>query len=332
MPGANGKANGNKAGLCCVVALLGFAFLVASLVNAVIAAQDHRSDLVAEYNKAVVFWRDGGGFEEWEESATSAVSMLSIQGLAQNKSASSLQVVRATDGLSARLLVVPRAADEYVDDLESYSKGLALVSETTQAHRSSAPTGNQFVVELNNSSSFTVAAFDCTQRRNIVERCTTTNGQENCRDEEVVSAERRWLKGLRLLAPVTEEADPCPFEWRSVSRRWNTPMNSATAGDTSAEEAAAALCLNSRPSSDISLTVTVRSRMDPYVVAGRLTSCSHDFGPTAAELWDRATLYAWVGLVCIAPSVLLCVVLGTQWFVGRLCQLREAGQPSGRVL
>ena len=50
------------------------------------------------------------------------------------------------------------------------------------------------------------------------------------------------------------------------------------------------------------LTVTVRSSRDPRVVAGALTSCSYDFGPSAREHASSAAFLLLLSFACVAAA------------------------------
>ena len=72
---------------------------------------------------------------------------------------------------------------------------------------------------------------------------------------------------------------------------------------------------------DLELEVTVRSTGDPHVVALEHAGCDLDFGPTAAELRQRARAMAIVGAVLMSPAV-----LAGGWFVCSWWCRRERGR------
>jgi hypothetical protein len=123
-----------------------------------------------------------------------------------------------------------------------------------------------------------------------------------------------WLSEVQLTideAGEFEVADSCEYKYSEKSKVWTTLVATDSVNEI---EAARALCQDQAPPQNVGLNVVVRSPADPYLVAGRRTKCSYDFGPTAEELQANANLFAVVGAVLFSPAV----VCGVFWVSRRV--------------
>lgn len=298
---------------------------------------------------SVIEWRDRGGLDVWEAAVLaggSAVLTLNVSHMAVGSMASSLQVLRATGeeiwpARATALIAVPKLKDDNLDDVAAYAKGMVLRSSTPRAHRRSQATGSTFTLHYGGGA-FTVDAYTCGWSRYENEACETTNGRKNCRLDEVVTAQRRWLTEVQLVADgvaagngsalgQVELATDCAFKYHTKSQTWREPLNSATKGSRQ-EDLAQALCRDSAPPADVELNVVIRSSLDPYLAAGRLTSCSYDFGPSVAELRRTATLCGLVGGALAVPGVLVCAHFLVLRAIRRVCRGRDAPKASSAAL
>lgn len=324
MSGQHHKAN-VRGGMLCFVSgcILAPGFLIAALVTRIQALKDARGGKTREYNEAVFNWTDGGGYTRWHAAELQGRStrQLHIDGVTRNNG-SALQPWLATDDMWPvdRRVVLPPLVDDYTDDLLPVNVGLIWVSTLSKVHRRGQPTtAGDYIVRVDGKQALPVPAFKCATNRNIGSRSETKNGKTDNWREEIVSAHRQWLVRLDLVASaeapsgvasVADGSGSCALGWRSKPTVWTTRLSSATADDDSQELAAEAKCVDTRPPWDLDLRVTVRSPHDPHVVAGSLSKCSYDFGDTKEELERRATLFAWVGLVCVTPILLVAAACG----------------------
>ena len=165
----------------------------------------------------------------------------------------------------------------------------------------------------------------------VVEEETFGGGSPGSETSEV-----KPQKTLPLRVP-TDEGCALRYHTDAVSRaEWETAeavrafCASPEGATPPTPDAAESSSISSRISS-LPLAVTVRSSRDPRVVAGALTKCSYDFGPSARE---HASAASFLLLLSFA-----CVLAATYWSRGQkpLCfpnarLAREDAFPAARTL
>ena len=137
-------------------------------------------------------------------------------------------------------------------------------------------------------------------------------------EERSETSEVKQEKTLPLRVP-TDEGCALRYHTDAVSRaEWETaasvrafcasPEGARPPTPDDAESSSSSLS-SSSSSSSLPLAVTVRSSRDPRVVAGALTRCSYDFGPSAREHASSASFLLLLSFAC--------VLVATYWSRGQ---------------
>jgi hypothetical protein len=243
------------------------------------------------------------------------------------------------DTRDTRAIAIPSLADYRKSDLEYYDTSTALYAVFDggdSVHKAGVPAPTDISVSYNDAT-FDYAGYKCSWGRHQEQRCEHDNGAKSCVEVEVIRATQKWLIGVNIVFDVEVDGDgdgdgdasvragksSCSNEWLTNGETWTKTLNSATTSDKTNENAAKALCASTAPLSDRELAVTIRNKHDPYLEAGAQTDCSYDFGPTAADHFNIATICFWIGGILFSPGFV---------FIVFYCATKERGEKKEPVL
>mmetsp|Transcript_23791 Transcript_23791/g.58333 ORF Transcript_23791/g.58333 Transcript_23791/m.58333 type:complete len:452 (+) Transcript_23791:184-1539(+) len=249
------------------------------------AAADPRAGKVKSYNVVVSKWTGGSEAAyatKWIGSDAKTLPRISALTSARG-------VVNAT---AFTVLTTGDAAVGKLSDTETdytrYEKGVMLSAQLPNFHQPGMETDEEFQISLGDQS-ITVPGFVC--ELDVLKR----------RKRKYYYARRKFVTGVQLVDKVN---DPGTFtgvkglydESCALTYSEAKPIGEYLENIGRARQD----CAFRRPSSAMSVSVTLRSPEDPYVNAGRIAGCNRDFGFTVDEL---TTLGLTTGIVGIFPSL-----------------------------
>ena len=278
---------------------------------AVRASDDPRGAKVEAYNAAVRDWTVGGAAAAWKADQQALdVRRLVLLDATTTSHQFVFNLTKIDDTSWSSMdeyyaMFSKWGVAEYARDLSKYDQGLVWSATAADYHVRGQQSAGAVTARLDGKTTAVVEAlpaFACDYKR-TVERCDTSQWSDgSCERVEFVSANRRWLSGMNLVAAEDVDAgataDECAYTFESVARSWRTADNAAN--DDAAENAAKALCEDKAPpDQNIDLKVVLRSPRDPFVVAGRVTGRGFSLmrSSTRVCLTGRR-MYTWLKTVC----------------------------------
>lgn len=307
-----GEGKGCFPFLCswCWVLLGAKCWVVAGVFWAIVAG-DPRGTKVTAYNEAVTHWVHGGAFAVWEAANALNTTVPIYLGRSGQETLYNMSNCSSTvggcgaDAWRALSSGLDNLNDAWSNELKTNRVSMIWSATIPGVHVSGRASGASSVtVRLPGDPAplASSAVYDCEYKRSIV--TCDQSPTKKCYRNEYVSANRKWLKTVNLVQNGDNKLalDPCPYTFESKSQGWVTEDNAAN--DDTAENAAKAVCRNSAPDQDIGVTVAVRSARDPWVIAGELTGCSHNFGLDVEIYYVGAIAFTVCGCIFGLPLVL----------------------------
>jgi hypothetical protein len=152
-------------------------------------------------------------------------------------------------------------------------------------------------------------------------KCSNSKAKPKCSSNSQASCPTYYYRNMQYLtgvdlkvtlpatcapgacAPTGFTNDACTFSYS------NSMATSITLNEYNADAGRCAAMGLASPQPGVAPTVSLRSAVDPFVVADRLTSCSLNFGPTAKQYRASGVGLLVAGALLIALMVSLCCVL-----------------------
>ncbi len=325
---------------CCAVCLLagGTVMIILGIVSLTLARADPRSNLIAKYKTSISAWTaaPGGGSAAFNAAfpASNAPYALSVTfPTATGPTSRTLQLTVQSSVTPLRDSVTNDYPTTYAG-AAWLSAGGSTASSWATAYDSTQPAGLTLTLQ-NTGLSVTVPGWRCVESRHT-SQCSSGRRHLQAASKKCTTYTRTLsvLTAVTLVptlpdgctpgacTPTDLASDQCSAVYTPVysqsraslrracdcraellpdarARPYTVPQAQYQAGQTACDYLAP-MSIPAVPSGSSGPAIWVRSGSDPYIVAGKLTACSWDFGPTAKSYAVGGGVLMVVGCIVTA--------------------------------